>query len=194
MIPVKPKKKKCRNADCGQEFVAQRPMQVACGIPCAMALSRKAREREEAKARREERAKQRAAKARIKARSDYAREAQAVINRYARLRDRLEGCISCDKPASWQGQWHASHFRSRGAAPHLRFHLWNIHKACSICNNHKSGNLIEYRAGLIKKYGAAKVEWLESANYLVRYDIEYLKRLTRVFTKKVRRLEKRLAS
>ena len=192
MTPGKPKKKKCRNPACRQEFVPQRPMQVVCGPRCAAQLAITKRQSVEAKARRAEKAKHRAAKERIKTRSDYEREAQAVINRYARLRDRLDGCISCDKPASWQGQWHASHFRSRGAAPHLRFNLWNIHKACSICNNHKSGNLIEYRPALIKKIGADKVAWLESENYRAGHDIEYLKRLKRVFAKKCRRLEARL--
>ena len=193
MIPGKPKKKKCRNTACGQEFVPRRPMQVVCGPRCAAQLAIAKREREEAKARREERSKQRAAKARIKTRSDYARDAQAVINRYVRLRDRLEGCISCDKPAIWQGQWHASHFRSRGAAPHLRFHLWNIHKSCSICNNHLSGNIMGYRPELVRRIGEERVALLEASQGRAGFTTDYLKRLKRVFAEKTRRLEARRA-
>jgi len=64
---------------------------------------------------------------------------QADMNAYVRLvRDVDEPCISCGRPASWAGQWHASHYKSRGSNSALRFNLWNLHKACSICNNHLS--------------------------------------------------------
>ena len=91
------------------------------------------------------------------------------------------------------GQWHGSHFRSVGAASAVRFNLWNIHKACSICNHHLSGNIAGYKPRLIQKIGLEKVEWLESQNQVVRHDIEYLKRYKRVMGKRLRMLEKRNA-
>ena len=118
-------------------------------------------------------------------------ECQTIINKIARLRDRDDGCISCDKPPTWDGQWHGSHFRSVGAASAVRFNLWNVHKACSVCNNHKSGNLIEYRPRLIAKIGAEKVEWLMAQNQITRYDVDYLKRFKEVMGKKLKRMEKR---
>ena len=39
----------------------------------------------------------------------------------------------------------------RGAMPSLRFNTHNVHKQCSACNNHLSGNMIEYRINLIAK-------------------------------------------
>ena len=185
----KPRKRKCKV--CKAEYMAQRPMQNVCTGLCGLKLvdRQKAKAAEE-KAKRERR-ESREAKQRLKTRADYAKEAQAAINRYVRLRDAHLGCISCDKPASWQGQWHCSHFRSVGAAPHLRFNLWNMHKACSICNNHLSGNIPGYRPALIDKIGQGRVDWLESNQEVARYSVEYLRRLKRIFSKKCRLLEAR---
>lgn len=187
------KQKTCKNPACGAKFKPMQLGQKVCGWQCGLAIAgelrnqivaRKAiaqRERREIKVRKEK----------LKSRADYAKEAQSAINRYVRLRDAHLGCVSCDKPATWQGQWHCSHFRSVGAAAHLRFNLWNMNKSCSACNNFLSGNIMAYRAALIEKIGVAKVDWLESNNTLKRHDIPYLQRLKAVFTKKAKRLEQR---
>lgn len=130
--------------------------------------------------------------AKLKSNATLAAEAQAVVNKYVRLRDAHMGCVSCDKPASWDGQWHASHFRSVGAASGLRFHLWNIHKACSVCNNHLSGNIANYAPRIVDRIGADKVDWLRTQNAVKRSDAAYLVRLKQVFARKARRLEKRI--
>ena len=192
MIAKQPKPKTCRNAACSIKFIPQRLGQAVCSPACALATKdvnlQKARkslaqvERREIKVRKEK----------LKSRADHAREAQAVLNRYVRLRDAHLGCISCDKPANWGGQWHCSHFRSVGAAAHLRFNLWNMNKSCSQCNTHLSGNIMVYRPRLVEKIGAEKVEWLECNQDLVRHEIPYLKRLKAIFAKKCRRLEARI--
>lgn len=128
----------------------------------------------------------------IKPLSKWRDECQAIANKIARLRDFDDGCISCDKPANWQGQWHGSHFRSVGAASAVRFNLWNIHKACSICNHHNSGNLAGYTPRLIAKIGQERVDWLNAQTKVTRYDVDYLKKYKRIMGKKLRRLEKRL--
>ena len=175
--------KRCRH--CRSEFTPMRPMQKACSPTCALELARAVRLKAE---RKEDRVK----REKMKSRRDWLAECQTVVNKYVRLRDARLGCVSCDRPASWDGQWHASHFRSVGAASAVRFHLWNIHKACSICNNHKSGNLSEYEPRLREKQGDIKVDWLRTQNQRADYPIEYLKRLKAVFSRKVRRLEKRM--
>jgi len=109
-----------------------------------------------------------------------------------RLRDRNLPCCSCDRPATWDGQWHASHFRSVGAASSIRLNLWNIHKSCSPCNVHLSGNLLNYKPRLIERIGAERVEWLEAQNQVKRYEIEYLKRFKKVMGERLKRLEKRI--
>lgn len=120
------------------------------------------------------------------------KRAEAAVNSYVRARDWDKGCISCDRPASWDGQWHASHFRSVGAASAVRFNLKNIHKACSICNHHLSGNIAAYEPRLIALRGQECVDWLKSQNQVVRYSREYLERLRAVFAKKTRRAHARL--
>jgi len=138
----------------------------------------------------EDRAETKRRKEKLKTERDWLNECQVIANRYARVRDRKDGCISCDKPASWDGQWHGSHFRSVGAASAVRLNLWNIHKACSVCNNHLSGNIAEYTPRLIDKIGAEKVEWLRAQNSVTRYGVEYLKRYKAVIGKRLRRMEK----
>ena len=135
MIPFKPKKKKCRNTECRSEFIAQRPMQVACGIPCAMALTRKANERKRAEQAKKERADTRAAKAKIKRRGDYVKDAQEAFNAFIRERDHNEPCISCGRYHT--GQYHAGHYRTVGSHPELRFDERNCHKQCAPCNNQR---------------------------------------------------------
>jgi len=158
-------------------------MQIVCGVACARRVPVINRKAEKAELKRRKEA--------AKPRSKWLQEAQSVVNRYARLRDAHLGCASCDRPANWNGQWHGSHFRSVGAASAVRFNLWNIHKACSICNNWKSGNLSDYEPRLRARIGDAKVDWLRTQNQRADYPVEYLKRLKRVFTKKCNRLEAR---
>lgn len=184
------KPKKCKA--CRSEFVPARPLQIACSPKCALDLAKKASERQSNAKAKAERKAARGAKERVKTRAEYMREAQAVINLYVRLRDRHLGCVSCDKPSTWHGQWHCSHFRSVGAAPQLRFNLWNMHKACSVCNNYLSSNHAGYRPRLIEKIGIDRVQWLESHHSAARFDIEYLKRIKRVFAKKISRTKSRM--
>lgn len=177
-----PKPRKC--AVCPKEFTPARMGQEVCSPLCAMRKVRaaKASERAETRARRES----------AKPRAKWLAECQAIVNKYARLRDWDKSCVSCDRPAEWDGQWHGSHFRSVGAASAVRFCLWNIHKACSICNNHKSGNLEGYRPRILDRIGAERVDWLLAQNQLVRYEVPYLRKFKRVMGKRLRRLEKRL--
>lgn len=157
------------------------PLQVVCSPLCAIKHAEALRAKRERRETRE-------AKAKLKTRRDWLREAQSAVNSYVRARDAGLGCVSCDKPSSWAGQWHASHFRSTGAASSVRFNLWNIHKSCSVCNNFKSGNLGEYTPRLRAKIGDEKVDWLYAQNTPVTYSVEYLQRLKKVFTKKTKRL------
>lgn len=146
----------------------------------------------------------------IKRPAEWRKEAQAAINLYVRLKDYQDPCISCGKPREeiehdqgWKvgGCWDAGHFQTRGAKGQLRFNLWNIHKQCKSCNagagkfSHKSSTVDqEYRIRLISKIGARKVEWLENNNEIDqrKNDIEYLKRIKKIFTKKARIKKARL--
>jgi len=124
----------------------------------------------------------------LKTKSQYVKEAQVAFNAWIRLRDADKPCISCGR--DHQGQYHAGHYRTTAAAPQIRFNTYNVNKQCSVCNNHKSGNIVEYRINLINRIGEEKVQELERNNELSSWDIEYLQRLKRVFQKKVRIITK----
>lgn len=138
-----------------------------------------------------ERAETRRRKEAIKPRAKWLAECQAIVNKIVRLRDAGLGCCSCDRGPEWDGQWHASHLRSVGAASAVRFHLWNIHKGCSICNNHLSGNLSEYLPRVRARIGDDKVDWIYTQNQVTAYDVAYLKRFKAVMGKRLKRMEAR---
>jgi hypothetical protein len=152
----KPKLSKCKI--CRKPFEKRSMAHKACKPECAAEVAKRDRERKERAAAKLDRADTAKRKDALKSRSDYAREAQTAINSLVRWRDKEDGCISCDKPATWSGQWHASHYKSVGSNPALRFDLANIHKSCSICNNWKSGNIGDYTPRLIAKIGQAEFD------------------------------------
>ncbi len=153
MIQAAPKQKTCKA--CRVKFTPQRQMQCVCSPACAITLSGIKKD----KAARLERTETAKALARIKPRAQLIKEAQVAVNAYVRARDANLPCVSCGR--HHQGQWHAGHYRSTGSRPDLRFDLANIHKQCAPCNSHLSGNLIPYRAELIRRIGQAEVDRLE---------------------------------
>lgn len=130
----------------------------------------------------------RARKERLKTAGDYIKEAQVAVNKYIRLRDHGKSCISCGSLPEQKagGTMDAGHYRSRGAASHLRFNILNIHAQCVKCNRFNSGNAIDYRINLIKKIGIELVDKLEADNQPRKFTIEYLKRVKKIFSKRAR--------
>jgi hypothetical protein len=152
-----------------------------CSIDCATAWGLKAAE----KSRKVKQVNQdRQARERLKSRTDHAREAQAAFNAWVRYRDRDNRCISCQRFHA--GQVHAGHYRTTKAAPGLRFNLLNVHAQCQPCNTHMSGNIVEYRINLVKRIGSDRVQWLESQNEPRRFEVDYLKRVKRIFAKRLK--------
>lgn len=180
--------KKCRNAACRSEFVPARPMQSACSVTCAIALTQTQKARESRDQAKQERAARRAARERIKTKGDYMRETQAAFNEWIRERDRDLPCVSCGR--HHQGQYHAGHYRTVGANPELRFNPLNVHKQCAPCNNHKSGDIVNYRINLVERIGADQVEWLEGPHEPQRYTIEELKAMKASFRAMTRSLKR----
>lgn len=115
--------------------------------------------------------------------------AQTVVNKYIRLRDYKLPCCSC---GHLEGrQFHSGHYENVAGKQQLRFYTININKQCSICNNYLSANLVPYRKFMIDKYGLEKVEWIENNNQRGNYTVEYLKRLIKVFRKKIKLYERK---
>jgi len=173
---VKPiRNKKCKV--CRVEFPPTKPLQQVCGFECALELAKDKRIKTVKKEVKE-------AKQKLKSRSDWLKETQVVFNKYIRLRDQNDGCISCGSTSA--SSYHAGHYRSIGSAGHLRFNEHNCHRQCAACNTHLSGNLIRYRLGLIRKIGMELVEALESDNETVKWSIEEIKLLKAQFSAKIK--------
>jgi len=182
-VSKKPRKKKCKA--CGEVFQPERQFQEVCQpIPCALDLARIKEKKKADKLHRER-------KKDLKPISHWLNETQKVFNEYIRLRDKDEPCISCgilDAP-----QWCAGHFRTRGAASHLRFSEQNVHKQCNKrCNLELSGNITEYRPRLIAKIGLAEVERLENDNRTAEWTREGLEEMRKVYRAKIKELEAQL--
>lgn len=176
----RPKLCKC----CKQTFTPDRPLQGTCTWVCAVEYAKQQHE-----AKRVKEAKK--AKQEYKA-NDLAllkRKAQAIVNEYVRLRDKDEPCISCGYSGA-DRIWHGGHYIPMGSSSALRFDERNIHKQDSQCNLFKSGNLAEYRKGLIDKIGLETVEELEAKrNDTKKWTIEELKEIIDIYKAKTKELQ-----
>lgn len=186
-----PRPKKCRC--CKIQYIPSMPMQIVCTPACALKLARAKSERERKAIDQRQRREIKTAKDRLKSRADHLRETQKLFNEWVRLRDAHLGCVSCDKPATWHGQWHASHFLSVGSSPEHRFNPHNVHKACSICNNHLSGNILGFRPELERRIGLEAVEALLGPCEAQRYTIDELKAMKTELRAKIKELKGRAA-
>ncbi|WP_177434649.1 recombination protein NinG [Pseudomonas sp. Irchel 3A18] len=193
ITPRTPRKKTCRNSACASKFVPSRMGQVVCSPACGLAIAQENQPRARKALAEVGRQELKAAKERVKTKGEHMREAQALFNRWIRLRDAHLGCVSCDKPATWQGQWHASHFLSVGSSPEHRFNPLNVHKACSVCNNHLSGNIHGYRPELERRIGLTAVEALIGPCEPKRYTIPDLQEIKAECRAKIKQLEGKAA-
>lgn len=182
----RPKESKCRA--CGNYFLKTwSSTQIVCSMKCAIAFSKKNTEKKRKQQAKSDRLQRRERLQQLKSRADWLKDLQAVFNKFIRLRDKDLPCISCGRYHS--GQYHAGHYRSVGACPVLRFDENNVHKQCSVCNNHKSGNITEYRINLVRKLGTEEVERLEQHNHPpLKLTIDEIKALITVYKGKVKEL------
>ena len=114
--------------------------------------------------------------------SDYVKLAQQVFNKYIRLRDAGNVCISCQKKPL---KSNAGHFYNANNHWSVRFDERNVHLQCEHCNTYLSGNLIYYRENLLKKIGIEEFENLSAEAMKTRkFTIEELKEIISTYKKK----------
>jgi hypothetical protein len=182
--------------DCLVEYQTKKAMKTVIRARATEAKKKRLKEKEE--------------KLSIKPKSKWLSEAQAAFNKYIRARDYYLPCISCGKPRELieaeqghklGGCWDSGHFMTRGAKGQLRFVLYNAHKQCKPCNagggkfSHKAATVdTNYKINLIDKIGVDKVGWLENSNDIDyrKGDVDYLKRIKTIFTKRARFYNKRI--
>lgn len=189
--PPARKQKMCANPECTTKFVPAKLGQKVCGWACGLAIApanqHRARKALEQRARKEIRVQ----KEKLKPRAAFMREAQTAFNAWIRERDIGQPCVSCGRHHN--GQWHAGHYRTVGGNPELRFEPLNVWRQCAPCNNHKSGDIVNYRIELVKRIGAEKVDWLEGPHEPKKYTIDDLKALTAHYRAMARELKGRAA-
>lgn len=82
-------------------------------------------------------------------------------------------CISCGKVITKTRDHHAGHFaKAELCKLPYRYDERNINSQCSYCNLHLRGNTIEYRHGMIQKYGIIITEEIEN-NYKKSPNIDF---------------------
>jgi hypothetical protein len=185
MASAKPKP--CKQ--CGSSFTPSiyRLGASVCSPMCAKKLvtANKKAEREQTKERKEA----------LETIPELIKKAQHAFNAFIRERDRLAGhaCISSGRPLDWSGNGvDAGHYRSTGAASHLRFDEDNCHAQSKHDNQFLSGNAVDYRLGLIARIGLARVEALEANNTPVKWQRDVLRQIAVVYRGKLRALKKEL--
>ena len=91
-----------------------------------------------------------------------------VFSLFIRMRDADERgycrCISCSKVDNYK-YFDAGHYIAVGTDRALKYNEINVNAQCRSCNSFKSGNLISYRQGLIRKYGEDIVKKLEVSHF-----------------------------
>lgn len=180
---------------CKVYFTPRTSLQVVCSPSCAIIHAERTRKRLDAKKDKDDRKVLREKKERLKTRSDWIKEVQIVFNRFTRLRDINDGCISCgirydNSSLGIGGTFDAGHYLSRGSHPHLRFDERNCHAQCKRCNRYLSSNHASYRDGLIARIGLMEVEALERDKTPRHYTIDDLKALKAHYKEKIKELER----
>lgn len=135
----------------------------------------------------------RARKEALKRIPDLIKEAQIVFNAFIKARDRLAGypCVSSGRVLDWSGNMvDAGHYRSTGAASHLRFNEDNCHAQSKHDNQYKSGNAVEYRIRLIERIGLERVEALENDNQPKKWERDELIAIKAKYKAKLKELQK----
>lgn len=183
LSPAQPRPREC--AQCHSYFTPQRMGMRVCSPICASRLVRaeNAVKKAEFKAR----------KAALKTIPQLIKEAQIAFNAYIRLRDQIAGlrCISSGRVLDWSGNGvDAGHYRSTGAASHLRFNEDNCHAQSKHDNQHLAGNAVDYRIGLVRRIGLRNVVALECDNTPHKWTREELIEIKKTYAAKARELKK----
>ena len=138
-------------------------------------------------AKKNQKAKDRETRESLKSIARLIQEARVPFQKWIRLRDANEACISCGTTTA--KLWHAGHYLKAELFTGLIFNESNVSKQCEKCNTFLNGNEAEYRIGLVKKYGEKAVRELEeAANHLRQYKFsrEEIKEIKKKYQNKLK--------
>ncbi len=186
-----PKPARCKHCRQRLDRLGEK-MHQACVDPWLSANREKLREKLRAKAVRAEKRQDAVKRKSFERIPDLIAAADKEFASYIRERDRQAGhdCISSGRPLDWTGnQVDAGHYRSRGAASHLRYHEDNCHAQSKHDNRHLGGNIVQYRINLIARIGLARVEALECTNEPRKWTHDELRAIRDEYRAKVKQLK-----
>jgi hypothetical protein len=178
---MKTRMKKCKN--CAEQFTPLRFNQKYCfNVDCIRVWVDIEKAKKWAKDKREK-------KAELMTVTDWVKIAQTAFNAYIRERDKDKGCISCNAKAGTYTITAGHYFPSTNKA--VTYNEDNLHGQCWFnCNSSKSGNLTEYRFGLLERIGEERLNILESeARKTRKFTIEELKEITSTYKAKLKDLK-----
>jgi hypothetical protein len=98
------------------------------------------------------------AKNKLKTQAQLRNPIKLHFQKWCRLRDIKEPCISC---GTNEAKWDGGHYLKAEIYSGVIFDERNVNKQCSYCNQYLDGNTAAYRQGLIKKIGLEAVIALE---------------------------------
>lgn len=171
---------------CRQPAKQKFGLKLFCGFDHAAEWGQMQAQKNKDKKQKEQRKSDRERKQKLKSRGEWLKEAQTWFNKYIRVRDAQKNCISCGGKLG--DKYDAGHYKSVGAHPELRFCEINTHAQCVRCNQHLSGNLINYRKGLLIRVGQAKLDWLEGPQEALKITVPEIQALIAEYKAKVKSL------
>ena len=127
---------------------------------------------------------------------------QIVFNKLRRLQEfkwfKDKGiepyCISCGKEHM---DWCNGHFKTVGGNGRLRYDVKNSYLQCNThCNKHLSGNIENYKVGLIKRFGEDQARhirsYCEENTHSIKWHWQDIEAMRKQFNAEIRLLEKEL--
>lgn len=151
--------KTCKEAGCNNEVAnfpnstIKRKYCLEHAIKASLSIAKKQVKKEWVKEKKER-------KDKLKTLGQLEAEAKTMFQKWVRMRDEKEPCISCGSTKAKRydgGHWWKAEIYSG-----LIFHEDNCHKQCSRpCNMDLAGDPSNYRIGLVKRIGLERVIWLE---------------------------------
>lgn len=151
-------KRRCKQ--CGDSFLALKgEIRSFCSVDCGFKLANKNIKKAKQMAYKNKTRELKKKKEADKSLKRLCVELQVLVNKYIGLRDKGKPCISCGALAGESGHFYS--IGSKYQCSRFRFNLINIHRQCGYCNQHLSGNPLEYRKGLIERYGESYLDDIE---------------------------------
>ena len=176
---------KCRK--CKQPFVKTRPIQPTCkSYDCMVAFAKNVAEKAITK---KKKAQTKVLREKLKTLTDYENEAKKEFQKYIRKRDENLPCVSC---GTFQTDiWDGGHFKKAELYSGVIFDEMNCHRQCRKCNRFLGGNELNYREGLVKRYGIDYVLEIEERSLRLKrhkYSKEDLIGLKNLYKEKIKHL------